>query len=74
MPIANIHIVGTATRAQKAELVKEVTDAIVRILGKDRNRTSVIIHEMPSDNWGVGGLLRDDWLKQQRDGGGPGSG
>jgi 4-oxalocrotonate tautomerase len=34
MPYVNIQITSGATRAQKAQLVQEVTDALVRILGK----------------------------------------
>lgn len=60
MPYVNIHIVGTATREQKAELATAVTDAVVRILGKDRDRTSVLIHEMAPENWAAGGRLKSD--------------
>jgi phenylpyruvate tautomerase PptA (4-oxalocrotonate tautomerase family) len=34
MPYVNIQIVQGVTRAQKAQLLGEVTDALVRILGK----------------------------------------
>lgn len=63
MPYVNIHIVGTATREQKAQLAEEVTDAVVRILGKDRDRTSVLIHEMAPENWAVGGRLKSQPLE-----------
>jgi len=67
VPYVNIQIVGSATREEKAELVKEVTASLARILGKDPNRTTVVIQEVVSENWGIGGLLRDDWLKRQAD-------
>ena len=70
MPYVNIQIVGSATREEKAELVKEVTGALARILGKEPNRTTVVIQEVASENWGIGGLLRDDWLEKQRVGSG----
>lgn len=73
MPFVNIQIVGTATREQKQSLVKEVTASIARILDKDPNRTSVVIHEVDPDNWGIGGMLRDDWLMERKKGqSGPG--
>lgn len=34
MPYVNIHITKGATGIQKAELVKEVTGSLVRVLGK----------------------------------------
>ena len=41
---------------QKQELVRKVTDAIVSIEGEGlRPVTWVIIEEVPSGNWGVGG-------------------
>lgn len=58
MPYVNIHLVGNATAEQKAELAEAITDAIVRILGKDRDRTSILIHEMPPENWAVAGRLK----------------
>ena len=37
MPYVNIQITKGATRAQKAELVREVTASLVRVLGKRPN-------------------------------------
>ena len=65
MPYINIQITGGATRAQKAELVQEITDALVRILGKKPERTHIVIQEISEENWGFGGLLTDDWKKSQ---------
>lgn len=61
----NIQIVGSATREEKAELVQEVTGSLARILGKDPTRTTVVIQEVSSENWGIGGMLRDDWLESR---------
>lgn len=69
MPFVNIQIVGSATRDQKERLVQEVTESLVRILHKDPARTTVVIQEVAAENWGIGGLLRDDWLRKQKDGG-----
>lgn len=65
MPYVNIQITKGATRAQKAELVKDVTASLVRILGKKPEQTHIVIQEIAEENWGFSGLLTDDWKNQQ---------
>jgi 4-oxalocrotonate tautomerase len=65
MPFVNIQIAKGATRAQKVQPVKEVTDSLVRILGKKPEHTHVVIQEIAEENWGFSGLLTDDWKQQQ---------
>ena len=56
MPYVNIKITREgATQAQKAELIKGVTDLLVRVLDKNPATTVVVIDEVDTDNWGVGG-------------------
>lgn len=65
MPYVNVQITKGATRAQKAQLVREMTDSLVRILGKQPEHTHVVIQEIAEANWGFSGLLTDDWKKKQ---------
>jgi 4-oxalocrotonate tautomerase len=65
MPYINIQITQGATRAQKAQLVREITDSLVKILGKKPEHTHIVIQEIADENWGFSGLLTDDWKKQQ---------
>jgi 4-oxalocrotonate tautomerase len=65
MPYVNIQITPGATREQKSQLVHEVTDSLVRILGKKPEHTHIVIQEITEDNWGFAGMLTDDWKKQQ---------
>ncbi|MDX2214472.1 MAG: 4-oxalocrotonate tautomerase family protein [Oculatellaceae cyanobacterium bins.114] len=65
MPYVNIQITTGATREQKAQLVTEVTNSLVRILGKKPDHIHIVIQEITEDNWGFSGLLTDDWKKQQ---------
>ncbi|WP_026686668.1 tautomerase family protein [Azovibrio restrictus] len=65
MPYVNIQITKGATRAQKAELVREVTASLVRVLGKRPEHTHVVIQEIEEEDWGYAGLLTDDWRRQQ---------
>ena len=56
MPLVNIRITRDGvTAAQKAELIKGATDLLVRVLGKNPDTTVVVIDEVDTDNWGIGG-------------------
>ena len=58
MPYVNIRVTrenGTPTAEQKAELIKGATELLVRVLGKNPTTTVVVIDEVDTDNWGVGG-------------------
>lgn len=56
MPFVNIQITReSATAAQKAELIAGVTDLLQRVLNKNPATTFVIIDEVDTDNWGIGG-------------------
>lgn len=65
MPYVNIQIISGATREQKARLVKDVTDSLVRVLDKKREHIHVVIQEINEADWGFSGLLTDEWKKQQ---------
>lgn len=66
MPYVNVQITKGATRDQKSALVREITDALVRILGKKPEHTHIVIQEIADQDWGYSGMLTDDWKKQQR--------
>lgn len=65
MPYVNIQITTGATREQKAQLVKDVTESLVRVLGKKPEHTHVVIQEINEENWGFSGLLTDEWKQQE---------
>ena len=56
MPFVNIKITRDgATPEQKAELIKGVTELLVKVLHKNPLTTVVVIEEVDTDNWGIGG-------------------
>ena len=56
MPYVNIKITKEgATSEQKAQLIQEVTKLLSNTLGKNPQTTIVIIDEVETDNWGIGG-------------------
>ena len=60
MPYVNIKITREgATAQQKHELIKSVTDLLVSVLGKSPNSTFVVIDEVATEDWGIGGMPVD---------------
>ena len=56
MPYVNIKITKEgATAEQKARLISGVTQLLVDVLGKNPQTVFVVIDEVDTDNWGVGG-------------------
>lgn len=56
MPYVNIKITREgATAEQKAALIAGVTDLLQNILNKNPATTVVVIDEVDTDNWGIGG-------------------
>lgn len=56
MPYVNIKITREgATAEQKAALIKGATQLLVEVLGKNPATTVVVVDEVDTDNWGIGG-------------------
>lgn len=57
MPFVSIRIAGSASREQKAGIVADVTSSLVTRLGKNPAAVQVVIEEVPTENYGAGGVL-----------------
>ncbi len=56
MPYVNIRITREgATAEQKARLIAGATRLLQEVLGKNPATTVVVIDEVDTDNWGIGG-------------------
>jgi 4-oxalocrotonate tautomerase len=56
MPYVNIRITREgATPEQKAKLIDGATRLLQHVLGKNPATTVVVIDEVETDNWGIGG-------------------
>jgi len=56
MPYVHIQITReSATAEQKAELIRGTTELLVRVLDKNPATTFVVIEEVDTDHWGIGG-------------------
>ncbi|RJR38714.1 MAG: 4-oxalocrotonate tautomerase family protein [Desulfobacteraceae bacterium] len=56
MPYVNIKVTREGvTSEQKATLIAGVTELLKTVLGKNPATTVVVIDEVDTDNWGIGG-------------------
>ncbi len=56
MPYVNIKITKEGVTAEKkAQLIQGVTSLLADLLGKNPQTTVVVIDEVDTDNWGIGG-------------------
>ncbi|HEV2860927.1 MAG TPA: 4-oxalocrotonate tautomerase family protein [Pyrinomonadaceae bacterium] len=64
MPYVNVRITRDGVTAdQKRQIVEEITDTPVRVLGKRPEHTHVVIDEVEPENWGFAGMLTTDYRK-----------
>ncbi|MBT7642100.1 MAG: 4-oxalocrotonate tautomerase family protein [Rhodobiaceae bacterium] len=56
MPMINVKITKEgATTEQKKQVMAEMTEVLARVLGKNPATTIVIIDEVETENWAIGG-------------------
>ena len=57
MPLVNVHVIeGVFTPDQKREMIHKLTETMVEIEGESlRPVTWVIVEEVKSGDWGIGG-------------------
>jgi len=60
MPVVRIELSKGRTIAQKRELVKSITDAVVKSTGVKPENVWIIINEFEPDNFSSGGHLQID--------------
>jgi len=66
MPYVNIKVTDEqVTKEQKAALIKGATQLLVDVLNKNPATTFVVIDEVNTDNWGVGGEVVTELRKKQ---------
>ena len=66
MPFVQVKIIeGVFSETQKREMIQKITDAMVSIEGENmRQVTTVVIEELKSGDWGIGGkALTTDYVK-----------
>ncbi|MGV8917884.1 MAG: tautomerase family protein [Pseudomonas sp.] len=62
MPFVSVRITRDGvTRDQKAQVIKEITETLERVLGKDPELTHIVIEEVDTDNWGYKGITTTEY-------------
>lgn len=65
MPYVNIKVTREGVTAdQKAELIRGVTDLLVKVLDKSPATTFVVIDEVTLEDWGIGGLPVEQYRRE----------
>ena len=69
MPYVKIKVTRDGvTTEQKEMLIRETTVMIERVLNKDPQTTHVVIDEIDTDNWGIGGESMTRYRQRERKG------
>ncbi|GAA1124926.1 tautomerase family protein [Nocardioides aquiterrae] len=55
MPLLQVHLLAGRPPALKAQLVRELTEVVERVLGSSPERVSVLVTEYAEGHWNVGG-------------------
>lgn len=68
MPIVNIKVTDQGMSIeQKKALIEGATELLVQVLNKPRETVDVIIDEVNTNNWGVGGKMMSEILQAKSD-------
>jgi len=68
MPFISVRITRDGvTREQKAQVIKEITETMQRVLHKDQKLTHIVIEEVDTDNWGYAGITTTEYRQQLAD-------
>ena len=54
MPYVNLRIVGKLSKKQKEEIAKEFSDTLLKVAGKPKEATYLVIDEVGGENWAQG--------------------
>jgi len=65
MPYINLKLTAGVQRHEKEQIVQEFTAVLQRILDKNPHETHIIIEEIEQENWGLAGMLVDDYRRQR---------
>lgn len=55
MPLIHIHLLEGRSEEKLERLVREVTEAVASVLGVEKERITIVLHELPPSRIAVGG-------------------
>ena len=66
MPLVNVDLWEGQGVEKKKRLVAEITDLLVEVTGCPKEAVTVIIRDVPKQNWGIAGVLSSEKFKEKR--------
>ena len=54
MPFINLKVLGKLSKYQKQKIAEEFSDTLLRVAGKPKNATYLVIDEVAGENWAQG--------------------
>ena len=60
MPIIHVNMFEGRTLEQKRKLVSSMTEAVVKSLDIKPEAVRIVLHDLPKQNFGAGGVLASD--------------
>ena len=60
MPVVRVEMWSGRTHAQKQELARVITEAVVNIANTTPEATIIIFEDIPKENWAQSGTLASD--------------
>lgn len=68
MPIINVNLLAGRSNEVKAALIRRLTDAAVDTLDVPVEAVRVLLHEVPPEHWGAGGVSKASAHQEARRG------
>ena len=67
MPYVNVKITRDGvTKSQKEQIVRDITNSLVKTLGEKPEHIHIVIDEVETDNWGFAGMLTTEYRKKSK--------
>lgn len=57
MPFINLKLIGKLNRQQKETIAKEFSETLLKVAGKPKEHTYLVIDEVQAENWAQGEKL-----------------
>lgn len=68
MPYVSVRITKDGvTVEQKRQVVEEITQTLVGVLGKRPEHIHIVIDEVEPENWGYAGMLTSEYRRSQEE-------
>jgi 4-oxalocrotonate tautomerase len=61
MPYVNVQITKGASKDQKKQIIRSITDTLVGVLQKRPEHIHIVIQEIAEEDWGFAGQPTDEW-------------